>query len=181
MLKIKEDPKIKVKLKNIHIKVDKDFSFSLYCPSFEALESIYLKIYSSSDNLKIYFPIFDGKCNIIFKSLKYFYFHKIGFSYIHYDTLLNLYNNIDKMPNLVDFSLDFLSNENDLEKFKKIYKNFLKKILFLKDIKRINIIINDETRAYSKSDIKSIFPDININKFYEVNIYKFAFDLCITF
>ena len=82
-----------------------------------------------------------------------------------------IYNYIDKMPNLNDFLLiNDASNNIDLELLKK----FLRKLLLMKFIKRIyiNLDINNNEK-YSKKELKKIYTDINFDKFYKINIYKF--------
>ena len=84
------------------------------------------------------------------------------------------------MPNLKEFIL--LCNCDVKNEF---YIEFIKKIISLKYIKIINIklkginisiqtikLMEKYDYIYSKDELTKLFPDININKFYEIIIIK---------
>jgi len=117
-------------------------------------------------------PFFKYKYNATFSSLESFSFSLEKHLDKNGEKLIkNLYNNIDKMPNLIEFyfSATFDKEEPLNETF---YYNFMKKVITLKSIKKIFIRTNYGS-IYSKNKLKLLFPGINIYKFYEVTIYKF--------
>jgi hypothetical protein len=64
-------------------------------------------------------PLFKRKCDIIFNSLKIFRFtldYPSNPSIEASQSITNLYNNIDKMPNLTEFYLRFLNSERSRKK-----------------------------------------------------------------
>ena len=162
-----ENPNSKVK--NIHLYLSEEINeFKIYFQSYEKLESIYLNMTIRKINLENFFPLFNDKCNIIFKSLKSFTF-RLYLGDPSFNIINNLYNNLDNTPNLIDFNI-YCHPSGLNEDF---YKKFIKKILSMKYIKRIDInILSNCDKFYSKKELKKLFPDINFNKFYEVNIKK---------
>ena len=119
-----------------------------------------------------YIPFFQHQKNTLFTSLKYFNFNYKFIVFNKY--FLNLYNNIDSMQNLIDFHYSSCCTIKE-----KFFKMFIKKILTLKSLKNITIKINKSRNLYSKNDLKKLLPDINFNKFNEINIfvYKEHFEL----
>ena len=172
---IVENPDCKVK--NIYMEIHFSPSFKFYCQSYEKLESVNFNIFSQEINLIKLFPIMSDKNNIIFKSLKSFKLSLFQYK-MSLNDLNNIFNNIDNMPNLIDFSLNCTPDKIDIEFLKK----FIRKILLMKFIKRINIkIAKDNYERYSKKELIKIFPDINFDNFYEINIKKFkigVLDFC---
>ena len=164
-------------IKNINMQ-NYESSFKFYC-HYEKLESINFNITNRKMNFSKFFPIFSDICNTIFKSLKFF--KLVTFKNII--NLNNMLNNIDNMPNLIEFSLYYSTSVNINA---ELLKRFIRKILTMKFIKRINInITKDDPKEkdiepsikkyekYSKNKLKKIFPDINFDNFYEINICKF--------
>ena len=96
-------------------------------------------------------------------------------------SIINLFNNIDKMPNLTEFYFCFLNKEKKTTNIinEDLFKEFVKKILSLKSIKKIFFKIREGIWGkwgkvtYSKDELKELFPDINFNKFHEIKIFKF--------
>ena len=170
-----ENPDCKVK--NIYMEIHFSPSFNFYCQSYEKLESVNFNIFSQEINLIKLFPIMSDKNNIIFKSLKSFKLSLFRYK-MSLNDLNNIFNNIDNMPNLIDFSLNCTPDKIDIEFLIK----FIRKILLMKFIKRINIkIAKDNYERYSKKELIKIFPDINFDNFYEINIKKFkigVLDFC---
>ena len=172
-LKIEENDNSKIK--NIKIEFDGDYlsdmnQLYLYCQSFKTLESIDLNLKCIDTALKIFF----NKSNIIFPSLYKFHFSSI-FTVSKEDFIL-IYNNIDNMPNLKDIKLEFgryiSKKEEDKKLYFDIYNNLIRKVLYKKSIKIINISLFGYPDFYTKNELKELFPLININDFYEVNIEK---------
>ena len=89
----------------------------------------------------------------------------------NFDIFNNIYNNLDNLPNLVDFSLHLNIKEEQLENVINKYKKFCGKILSKKYIRRINIELFDGP-IYSNKKLVEMFPNINFKKYYEVRIIK---------
>ena len=123
-------------------------------------------------NLKDGFPLFTKKCNVIFKSL-------IEFSISNYcgydltsEVINNIYNNINKMPNLRKFKIS-----SDIEEIKEeFYIKFIKKLLKLNlDSIYLSLRIGDDMRAgekYTINELKKIYNDLNENNIDEIFISK---------
>ena len=63
-------------------------------------------------NFNDVFPVLSNNCNLIFKSLKYLKFNfEICFE-VDINNVKNLYNNLDKIPNLKYFQLRCFSKLN---------------------------------------------------------------------
>ena len=79
------------------------------------------------------------------------------------------------MPNLKYFEINGRVKNNIKDIF---YKNFIYKILSLKFIKKVKINIHkdDSEEYFSKNELKDIFPDINLNKFFIIKIRKLQSD-----
>ena len=155
---------INSKVKNINVRIE-GISLKMYCQSYDKLESIDLNIFNQVLNI---YPILSEDNNKIFKSLKKLTFNI--YSPLNINIVDKIYKNIDKMPNLVYFSLFY---KNDKYFNEKLYKNLINKILSMKYIKKINIDLNKESSDnYSKKELKKIFPNINFDNIYEINISK---------
>ena len=84
--------------------------------------------------------------------------------------LNNLYINLDKMPNLKEFNFHC----HYFKETETFYKNLVKKILSLNNIKKINIIIKNKRRdKYLNEELINIFPNKQLVNYNEVNITKF--------
>ena len=156
------------KVKNIQLIIYKHSSFKIFCQSFEKIESINFETWGLNENLINLFPLLSDKCQVIFKSLKSFglIIRAVG---LNSDVLQNIFNNIDNMPNLINFT--FICKPKEMKR--KFRQQFLNKILTMKYIKRIDIQISknrDTYKKFSKDELMKIFPDVNFYKFYEVNI-----------
>ena len=179
VLQIIENPKSKVRNLNIDFKycTKYSFGFNIYISNYENLETF--RLYLSYFPLKLKIPFVTDKCYKIMTSLKSFNLelylnHK---SENNYDIFTNIYDNIDKMPNLIDFTLTMgMPNDNSIKD--NIYKLFCEKILLLKYIKRINIHLFPGINYYSKKELIKIYPNINFDKFYEVKIFKKGNKIC---
>ena len=108
--------------------------------------------------------------------------------------LLQLYNSIDNMPNLIDFNLSCYSfiingdsssiikrdsnciDNDDLDECDFIEENlvlrFIEKVLTLKSIKNIHIVFSFGD-FFPTIKLKNLFPTINFKNYYNVEIsYK---------
>lgn len=143
-----------------------------YCLPFENLVEIKLTINNRVVNLKDSIPIFNKNCNVVFTSMNVFHFKTITEHVMNLYILENLYNNIDKMPNLSDLLIDCRIQENIDEDF---YLNFFKKCLGM-NLKRIFFSIKGsiypKEESYSKEELEKICPGVNFSKFKAIYIRK---------
>ena len=168
-------------------------SISIYCGDYEKLKSIFLSISKENILLEVSFPLFNKTNNIIFKSLVFFHFESNEKSIISYqydvddddddeynqhipdfDILENLNYFLDNMPNLKTFYFSF-GFFNPMNK-KTLFLKAANKVLSLKSIKSIYFSIykigENSFQFYSKNELEVLFPNINFNTFYEINISK---------
>ena len=180
-LKITENQISKIKNIGIVLIGDDARTVKINCIPYNQIESF--DLYADVINIDC-FPLFENKCDIIFNSLKIFRF-TLDFpsnpSKAASTSIINLFNNIDKMPNLTEFYFCFLNKEKKTTNIinEDLFKEFVKKILSLKSIKKIFFKIREGIWGkwgkvtYSKDELKELFPDINFNKFHEIKIFKF--------
>ena len=138
---IKIEENLNSKIKEIYFNISsKNVGINIYCHSFETVKALYIK---SEDNLKNFdkvFPVFNKKCDINLVSLNYLYIEiEKG---IDVKILKNIYNNIDKMPNLKYLYLNFIIS--DINITKQFYDELIKKILDL-DLKYLYVKIENES------------------------------------
>ena len=166
---IEENENCKINKINIIIR-EAAFLRGIYiaCGPFEKLEKFSLILNKNNKvNLKDSFPIFYDECPIIFTNLKFFEFKVIGFqNKFNDDVTKNIFNNIDNMPNLESFSFHY-SIEDSFPDYHNDHYNedAVKKLLKLKSIKVVFIEIYSKKQYYSKNELKSLYPEINFNKF----------------
>ena len=153
---IKIEENLNSKIKEIYCKIQTNASFNIYCQSFETVKTLYIESGHNLKNLDKIFPIFNNKCNINLVSLNYLHF-EIQQKIMDVKILENIYNNIDKMPNLKYLYLDFIIS--DINITKQFYDKLIKKILDL-DLRYLHVNIENE----SLKDESSIF------------IYNFGYD-----
>ena len=168
-----------------------DASFvSLYIP-FENLTEIKLHGLINFND----FPIFQKNCNTIFKSLIYFECKIISdnrFDFLKYsEDFLNIFENINCMPNLKIFIFKSFISLKHKEDYLKIIKKLLSMNL-IKIVLNINYDERDENRVlkdeifddefefdekknekYSIQELKSIYADIDDKFINEYEIDKF--------
>ena len=156
-LEIKENKNIRIDTLQIH-SIGKKNNIKLYCTSYDKLVDVEYKG-GNIINIKESFPIFNDKCNVIFKNLinfKFTFNESISFKIFE-----NIYYNLDNMPNLKYFKLDCeVENINA-----KLYTNFIQKILQMKLeyaflwIKKIGSIIS----FFNKEELNLLFPYIDFS------------------
>ena len=165
----KNKGKVKLEiLENLNCKINKFSLFAegknnikFFCGSFKNLKDVEFNIDNNTINVKDGFPIFNDKCKTIFKSLINFSMHNYyGFDLTN-EVLTNIYNNMDKMPNLRKFEINTGMVDNIKEDF---YKKFVKKILGLK----LNYIYFyprlkyfDHIEEYTINELNEICNNIN--------------------
>ena len=174
-IEIEENPNSKVDKFSLTAKGNKNIKF--YIKSFEELISANFNLRNEIINIKDAFPIFSNKCLAIFKYLTNFVFEYPN--EISVDILNNIYNNIDKMPNLKYLKFYCISKNIDEE----LYKKFVKKIISLK-LNKLNYVHfmikksqdNYRNTYYSLNELKELFPNINQNKLNKVYIRRFTYE-----
>ena len=154
-LEIEEDINSKVNI--LDIMIFGGNNIKLYCQPYEKLIKISLYVFSDDFNLKDSLFFFSDKVQIIFNSLTHFEFGNMEFK-LDLKLVKNLYNNLDKMPNLKKFFFDVIM-ENIDEVF---YLKFIRKILSIKFVS-IDIYVknnfNEKKELYSAHELKELFPD----------------------
>ena len=172
--------KIEIK-ENIDSKINK-FSISggvseniqFYCHSFESLEEAEFIIISHIYHLKNAFPIFNSKCQIIFKCLKKFIFENYpeDGNGIKLKILNNIYNNLDYMPNLKIFTLKCICADIKED----FYIKFIQKLLTF-EFDRIDLEIKknrkESNEEYSEQELKEIYNNIYCPNLGNIHIKKY--------
>ena len=98
-------PNHKSKIKEFSLKLNGYSNIKFNIQPYENLEKVSLSSYREIINIKNVLPIFDDKYKIIFNSLYHLDINYLVKNGISFDILNNIYNNIDNMPNLKEFSL----------------------------------------------------------------------------
>ena len=150
---------------------DNDYIVKLYLAPYENLVNIEFGCMLTSFKYEESFPLFQGKCSNIFKSLKSFKFVSSKIYPEEFDSriITNIINNLDKMPNLEIFIFKAPFNID-----KTLYKKFIEKLLVSK-VKIIELDLNylyHLSNCYSNEELKLLFKGINIEKFEKVLIEK---------
>lgn len=129
-----------------------------------------------------------GKNDYIFKSLTEFQGKFKSVSYL--ESINNIFNNKDKVPNLRSFEISGFINE---EINKDFYIKFIEKLLDLNNLEKIVIKIkiclhneNNETKdykfnCYSEKEIKDLFPNLNYQKYKTIFIDNLNFPILYDF
>ena len=171
-LKIEINENKNCRIKNIIIKTSQDIK--LYCQSYKELESLQLYFYDKINNIENDIPIFKDN-QIIFESLKCFVFDYGDYKIRNQRDIELIINNIEKMPNLKEFTFKCKC----IEKFfnKEFYTNIIRKILSFK-LNLIVLEIDDINRCndyLSFDELKEIYPDLkpNINRKIYIKKNKF--------
>jgi len=137
---IKIEENLNSKIKEIYCKIKSKPCINIYCHSFETVKTLYIESERNLENLDKIFPIFNNKCDINLVSLNYLHF-EIQEKIMDVEILENIYNNMDKMPNLKYLYLDFIIS--DINITKQFYDKLIKKILDL-DLRYLYVNIKDE-------------------------------------
>ena len=134
------------KINKISIYGNKNVKF--YCAPLEDLVKFELKT-SNNMEFKDIFPIFDNNFNKIFKSLKYFKFKCDFCRELDLNIMKNIFNNLDKMPNLENFQLTCCL------KFNETFANKLYQKLNSMDLDYFKVDINYEDNINKKRPIST--------------------------
>ena len=116
------------KIKNITLIVGGNTNLELYC-NYEVLESFEIRIRNEIKNFEEGFAFLMKNCPYEFKQLGNLQLAMDCFCLVEEELLINLYNNINKMPRLKSFLLNCTTS--------KIDENF--KNDFFKKIKKLNL------------------------------------------
>ena len=171
-VEIEENPEVNVNKISI---TGQNKIFKLYVHSFEKLKYISLNFIDEIKNIKEIIPFFNNKCDIIFISLTHFEFKYNTMSSDskskNVEILHNLYNNMDKIPNIRNFY--FSCNSKGVDEV--FYENFIKKILLFRLNKiELDIQIDDNikvNRFYSREELKKLCPYMYFG-IQDISIYK---------
>jgi hypothetical protein len=174
-LKINENSKSKIKIMDLTI--HNNNHIILDSSPYEELTRIQFDIKDEIINIKEAFPLFNEKCNVIFKSMTSF---KFVCNTINLDVLNNIFHNLENMPNLKYFTLKCISKEIKEE----IYKKYINKILEM-NLKKIELIIireswEKEDVYYSIDELKEINSDIKLNNLKKIKIHKLNDELSLS-
>lgn len=174
-LEIKENKNSKINDLLLDFNFGSNKKTNVFCQSYENLKYFRIRCNHIS-NIKEVLPFFNTKCDITFNELNTFYF-QCGEYETDFDVIKNIYNNIDKMPNIRNFDIIcFCQTINE-----KFYEQFIGKILSLNldnAIIKIRLSSNRLDFPASKYSIKELnemkkkypkFKSLNFNK---IIIYK---------
>ena len=168
-LEIEENDKCKIN--TIFLDIAGFFNLKLFCISFENLIEIKIGLRDKISHLENTFPLFNPKCNVIFKALNYFCFYSDVEEIINVDILKNLFNNLNKIPNVKKLFIDCFERNIDEE----FYQEFVRKILSLQ-FRDIHFSIRPdllrEECPYSKDELLEIYPNIDFSKYENIYIYN---------
>ena len=91
-----------------------------------------------------------------------------------FEVIKNLYNNLDKIPNLKNVTIKCYSSEMN----KEFYENFIRKLLEMKldsitlDIHQMDQEDDALGGSYSFEKLKEIYPSILLDKKYDIFKYE---------
>ena len=103
-LEIKEQEKCKINKLILNFGGYQNIKF--FISNYENLVELRIKLNDTIKNMENTIPIFNDKCNVIFKSLKIFDFQTYrNYNNIDFKIIENLYNNLNNMPNLEALSI----------------------------------------------------------------------------
>ena len=165
-IEIKEDPHSKIK--SFQVEANRMNAIKFNCSSYENLTDVGFNIKGRLYNFKYSFPIFNNKCNVIFKSLISF---KLIIPELNLYNLEVILNNLDKMPNLESFKLQCIIEDITEEYYKKVIDKLLKKNLKIIEL-NIKKKSYEENIYYSKKELLEINKDLELNNFNDIKIHK---------
>lgn len=151
-------------------------NIELYCGPYSNLIELKLDENGKISNLKDSFPLFQNNCQIKFDKLNNFTFinKELSIEPVPFEVLNNLYNNVDKIPNLKNIYINCYSSEMN----KEFYEKFIKKLLEMKldsitfEVQKMgNEEINDLNDFYKLEELKEIYPLVLTDKKYNIKKY----------
>ena len=180
-LEIKENKKSKINDIVIDCRFGQNIKNKIYCQSYETLKYFGIEIEKIYD-LKKVLPIFNEKCEIKFKELEKFSFKNEKYE-TNIDVLKNIYNNIDKMPNIRQITIICFCSKMNEEFYRKIIEKILSLNLDYSEIKiRLswNELVNGFEQMYSikeLNEMKKIYPKFKSLNFNKIKIHKLKINL----
>ena len=173
-LKIKE--KNNYKINKLNISGCGVSNIELYCGPYSNLVELELNENGNITNIKDTFPLFRENCQIIFDKLINFHFinMELATEPFPFEVIKNLYNNLDKIPNLKNVTIKCYSSEMN----KEFYENFIRKLLEMKldsitlDIHQMDQEDDALGGSYSFEKLKEIYPSILLDKKYDIFKYE---------
>lgn len=160
-------------IKNIIIKAKKDIK--LYCRSYKEIESLQFYFYNPLKNFENDISIFKNN-QIIFESLKSFYFDYGDYRIKNQSEIEIIIDNIENMPNLKEFIFKCKCIEIFFNK--EFFTNIIRKILSFKlDLIVVEIFKNNNLNDYfSFDELKKIYPELKPNIDRKIFIKKYYFE-----
>lgn len=166
-LKIKEDKNCKIDKLCISGCGIKNLNIS--CGPFSNLIELKLEQVGFLINLEDIFPLFQKNCKIKFDKLNTFCLSQFSEGGCPFEIFKNLYNNLDKVPNLKNIEINCSSDEIE----KEIYEKFVIKLLE-KKLDSINLEIrrDDADDTYTLEELQELYPSTLTNKNYSIIKYE---------
>ena len=174
-LEIKENKNSKINDLLLDFNFGSNKKTNVFCQSYENLKYFGIRCNQIS-NIKEVLPIFNAKCDITFNELNTFYFQCEEYE-TDFDVIKNIYNNIDKMPNIRNFVITcFCQTINE-----KFYEQFIGKILSLNldnaiiKIRLSSMRLDFPASKYSikeLNEMKKKYPKFKSLNFNKIIIYK---------
>ena len=173
--------------KEIIIKIENEEDYSNLEDIYLDLHNFGCKLYIPYEKIKTFTYNEYGTNRVSFRFNKYKYLfkslNKFNGSFtspFYLETINNIFNNKDKVPNLKIFTISG-TLENKINE--DLYLNFIKKLLELKNLETIEIIIEiDDYKLknikevkfsnYSEKELKDLFPNLNYKKYNSISISK---------
>ena len=166
-LELKENSTINAH--EIDINCKGEGNIKLYIESFDNLFKVNFNFDNIIKNIEKVFPILNDNCTTIFKLLTHFNF--TYFQEISVDILNNIINNIDKIPNLKEFSLRCLCCDKE-GNYKKLFKKIISRNLDFVNIE-VGIPQNDN------SNVLILRPNVDTKNVKKLYINKIN-NLCLS-
>jgi hypothetical protein len=160
-----------LKLKKISIDACGNNDVKLLCGAYEQLEWFSFEHSSYSCYFEFDIPMLIYESDVVFKNLSHFNFSIDGkYDGLDFDILLNIYTNLDKMPNLKYFCFNhFIHGEVDKEIYKLMITKLLSKNLSTLILK---IYPKDCVIYYSADELKEIYPEVYVEEYDIIEISK---------
>ena len=166
-LKIKEDKNCKIDKLCISGCGIKNLNIS--CGPFSNLIELKLDQIGFLANLEDIFPLFQKNCKIKFDKLNTFCLSQFSEGEYPFEIFENLFNNLDKIPNLKNIEINCCSDEIENE----IYEKFVIKLLE-KKLDSINLEIrrDDADDTYTLEELQELYPFTLTDKNYSIIKYE---------
>ena len=170
-IEIKEEEKSKIN--DLTLNINCNLNLKLTSGLFENLIKIDLNVNGDLKDIETILPIFNDNCQKVFKSLITFGFRvEDNLKYvIDMKLLKNIFNNLEKMPQLQNLILGFFVKDLEKEFYMKLIEKILSMKLFYINIKLFGE--ESEHEFYSYNELKQLYPDEYFKNIKQVIIKKF--------